>query len=78
MLIARQQYREAIAQLEPVANADHPDRARVLFALSTAHVLAGDLAVGRQFAVEARDVAKSRGQTELAAAIERDLEKLPK
>ena len=77
MLIARQQYRDAIAQLEPIASADHPDRARFLFGLSTAHVLAGDLALGRQFAVEARDVAKSRGQTELAAAIERDLEKLP-
>jgi len=78
MLIARQQYREAIAQLEPIANADHPERARVLFGLSTAYVLAGDVASGRQYAVEARDVAKDRGQNELAAAIERDLEKLPK
>jgi len=77
MLIARKQYREAIAQLEPVASVDHPDRARFLFGLSTAHVLAGDIAVGRQYAVEARDLAKSRGQADLAAAIDRDLEKLP-
>ena len=56
---------------------DHPDRARFLFGLSTAHVLSGDVAAGRQYAVEARDLARSRGQTEFAAAIERELEKLP-
>jgi tetratricopeptide (TPR) repeat protein len=77
MLIARKQYRDAIAQLEPVASVDHPDRARFLFGLSTAHVLAGEVAVGRQYAVEARDLARSRGQTDLATAIDRDLQKLP-
>ena len=56
---------------------DDPDQARFLFALGTAHVLAGDLAAGRKYATEARDLARSRGQTDLAAAIERDLAKLP-
>lgn len=78
MLIARQRYREAIAELEPAVAVDHPDRARVLFALSTAHALAGDLEEGRRFGVEARELAKSRGQAELAAAIDRELEKLPR
>jgi tetratricopeptide (TPR) repeat protein len=77
MLIARRQYRDAIAELEPIVAADHPDRARFLFGLSTAHVLAGDIADGRRYAVQARDLATSRGQAALAAAIERDLEKLP-
>jgi tetratricopeptide (TPR) repeat protein len=77
MLIAKKQYKDAIAELEPVASVDHPDRPRILFALSTAYVLTGDVATGRQYAVEARDLARSRGQGDLAAAIERDLEKLP-
>jgi len=78
MLIARQRYREAISELEPVANVDHPDRARVLFALSTAHVLAGEIEPGRRYGIEARDLANASGQAELAAAIDRELEKLPK
>jgi tetratricopeptide (TPR) repeat protein len=77
MLIARQQYRDAIVELEPLVRTDHPDRALFLFGLSTAHVLAGDVAAGRQYAMEAHDLAKSRGQNDLAAAIERDLAKLP-
>ena len=45
MLIATQRYREAIAELQPAIVVDHPDRARFLFGLSTAHVLAGDIVV---------------------------------
>jgi len=77
MLIATQRYREAIVELQPAIAVDHPDRARFLFGLSTAHVLAGDVAEGRRYGVEALDLAKSRGQTDLAAAIQRNLEKLP-
>jgi predicted Zn-dependent protease len=77
MLIATQRYREAIAELQPAIAVDHPDRASFLFGLSTAHVLAGDVAEGRRYGVEALDLAKSRGQTDLAAAIQRNLEKLP-
>jgi Flp pilus assembly protein TadD len=77
MLIATQRYREAIAELQPAIAVDNPDRARFLFGLSTAHVLAGDIAEGRRYGMQALDLAKSRGQTDLAAAIQRNLEKLP-
>jgi superkiller protein 3 len=77
MLIATQRYREAIAELQPAIAVDHPDRPRFLFGLSTAYVLAGDIAEGRRYGVQALDLAKSRGQADLAAAIQRNLEKLP-
>ena len=47
MLIARHQYRDAIAELDPLKSADHPDRPRFLFGLGTAYVLSGDVATGR-------------------------------
>jgi tetratricopeptide (TPR) repeat protein len=77
MMLARRDSRQAIAVLERIATRDDPNRARVLFALATAHVQAGDIAAGRRYAVEARDLARSRGQADLAAAIERDLARLP-
>jgi tetratricopeptide (TPR) repeat protein len=73
MLIARQQYQAAIAELDPIKTVDHPDRARFLFGLATATVLSGNVVDGRRYAIEARDLARARGQTELAAAIDRDL-----
>ena len=77
MLLARRDSQQAIAVLERIATRDDPNRARVLFALATAHVQAGDIAAGRRYAMEARDLARARGQSDLAAAIERDLAKLP-
>jgi len=77
MMLARRDSQQAIAVLERIATRDDPNRARVLFALATAHVQAGDIAAGRRYAVEARDLARSRGQADLAAAIERDLARLP-
>lgn len=76
MLIARQQYQGAITELDPLKSTDHPDRARFLFGLATAYVLSGDVATGRKYATEARDLARSRGQGELADAIERELARL--
>jgi tetratricopeptide (TPR) repeat protein len=78
MLIARQRYSDAITELQPLAGADFKDRPRLVFALATAFVLNGDVASGRRYAVEARDLARASGQDDLAAAIERDLEKLPR
>lgn len=78
MLIARRQYQDAIAELDPLKSADHPDRPRFLFGLGTAYVLSGDVATGRKYSVEARDLARERGQRELAEAIERELERLPR
>jgi tetratricopeptide (TPR) repeat protein len=77
MMLARHHGRDAIAVLERIAGRDDPDRARFLFALATAYVQAGDVATARRYAVEARDLARSRGQGDLAAAIERDLAGLP-
>jgi tetratricopeptide (TPR) repeat protein len=77
MMLARRDSQQAIAVLERIVTRDNPDRARYLFALATAHVQAGDVAGARRYAVEARDLARSRGQADLAAAIERDLARLP-
>jgi tetratricopeptide (TPR) repeat protein len=76
MLIAGRQYSEAIAILAPVSDRDLPDRPRYLFALATAYVLSGDVATGRERAIVARDLARQKGQRELAEAIERELGKL--
>jgi tetratricopeptide (TPR) repeat protein len=76
MLIATHQYGDAIRHLEMIASEDHPERARFLFALATAHVLNGDVAGGRQLAIDARDLARARGQADLADAIDRDLARL--
>lgn len=77
MLLARRESQQAISVLQRIATRDDPNRARVLFALATAHVQAGDIASGRRYAVEARDLARARGQADLADAIERDLARLP-
>jgi tetratricopeptide (TPR) repeat protein len=77
MLIAKRRYADAISELAPVADRDVPDRPKYLFALSTAYVLSGDVANGRRYAVDARDLAQQKGQRELADAIDRELSKLP-
>ncbi|MBK5298229.1 MAG: tetratricopeptide repeat protein [Vicinamibacteria bacterium] len=73
MLIARGQFTEAIAELDPLKSSEHPDRARFLFGLATAHVLAGHRDEGQRYAIQARDLARERGQGELADSIEREL-----
>jgi tetratricopeptide (TPR) repeat protein len=77
VLIARQRFPEAIEEFQRLVVDDHPDRARFLFGLATAYVLSGDVTTGRRHATEALALARERGQTDLAAAIERDLAKLP-
>ncbi len=76
MLIARHKHAEAISTLQPVVVRDLPDRPQYLFALATAHVLSGDVATGRRYAVEARDLARARGRNELADSIDRELARL--
>jgi tetratricopeptide (TPR) repeat protein len=76
MLIARGQFAEAIAELDPLKSAEHPDRPRFLFALATAHVLAGHREEGQRYAIQARDLARERGQRALADSIDRELAKL--
>jgi tetratricopeptide (TPR) repeat protein len=76
MLIARREYNAAVDELGPLRSIDHPDRPRFLFGLATANVLAGNLEEGRRLSIEARDLARERGQRELADAIDRELAKL--
>lgn len=77
MLIARRQYQDAIAELDPLKLSDHPDRPRFLFGLGTAYVLSGDVATGRRYSVEARNLARERGQNDFADAVDLELAKLP-
>ena len=77
MLIARKKYAEAITTLQPAVARDLPDRPQYLFALATAHVLSGDVATGRGYALEARDLARARGRSQLADSIDRELARLP-
>ena len=76
MLIAQRRFDDAVAELSPLRATEHPDRPKFLFALATANVLAGRVADGRQLAVEARDLARARGQGALADAIDRELAKI--
>jgi len=76
MLIAQGQFMEAIAQLDPLKSVEHPDRPKFLFGLATAYVLAGRREEGQRYAIQARDLARERGQRELADSIDRDLAKL--
>jgi tetratricopeptide (TPR) repeat protein len=77
MLIATAQYKEAIPQFEALSATEGPARPRFVFGLATAWVLSGDIAKGRQYALEARALAAEQGQADLVAAIDRDLAKLP-
>ena len=76
MLIARGQFADAIAELDPLKSVEHPDRPRFLFGLATAHVLAGHREEGQRYAIQARDLARERGQRALADSIDRELAKL--
>jgi protein O-GlcNAc transferase len=76
MLVARQTFPEAIAELEKTLQPEDADTPRYLYALAAAWVRAGDRAKGLQYGKEAQQKAESRGQTELAATIARDLRSL--
>jgi Tfp pilus assembly protein PilF len=77
LLIATRRYPEAIAQFEILATEVGPEQPRYVFGLATAWVLSGDLAKGRTIALDARARAAARGQSDLVAAIDRDLARLP-
>jgi tetratricopeptide (TPR) repeat protein len=76
MLIATGRARDAVPHFEALAGADAPDP-RHVYGLATALVLSGDVPGGREYAVRARALAVSQGQTEMVAAIDRDLARLP-
>ena len=73
MLIALGRPEEAIGELRPLIEPRDAEAPRYLFALSTAHVRAGQKSEGLKWAIAARDLALRFGDTALAAAIDRDL-----
>ena len=76
MLIALARPDEAVLELEKLTEPRDAEAPRYLFALATAHVRAGHRDEGIRWANEAKALALSHGQLELAAAIERDLARL--
>lgn len=76
MLIALARPDDAIVELEKLREPRDADAARYLFALATAHVRAGHREEGIKWATDAKQLAATHGQAELAAAIERELARL--
>ncbi len=76
MLLALGRNDEAAAELEPLRYPEDGESARYVFALATAHVRAGRRAEGLALSVEARRLAVLHGQTDLAAAIDREMARL--
>lgn len=76
MLIALDRPAEAVTVLEPLVQPRDEETPRYLFALATANVRAGRTEEGLRLAQEAQRLASELGQTELAAGIGRELQKL--
>ena len=77
MLVANGRPRDAIPQFERLAQGEKPD-ARFVYGLATAWVHAGDVGKGREIAQHARELATAQGLTDLVAAIDRDVARLPR
>ncbi len=67
---------EALAELTPLATPDDAEGARYVFAASAVAVRKGDLPLGRKLGEEALARARKHGIADLAATIERDLQKI--
>jgi len=76
MLIALGRNSEAIVELEKLTEPRDAEAPRYLFALATAYVRAGRKDEGIKWAADAGALALEHGQTDLAAAIERELARL--
>ena len=76
MLIGLGRTGEAIVELEKLTEPRDAEAPRYLFALATAHMRAGHRQEGIKWATDAKQLAATHGQTELAAAIERELARL--
>jgi tetratricopeptide (TPR) repeat protein len=73
MLIALGKPGDAATELDKIVEPRDSDSPRYLFALGVAHVRAGRRAEGVKWSTEAKQLALQYGQSELAAAIEREL-----
>jgi tetratricopeptide (TPR) repeat protein len=67
---------DAIVELEKLQQPRDAEAPRYLFALATAHVRAGHKDAGLKWAIDARQLAVTHGQQELADAIDREIAKL--
>ena len=67
---------DALAQLSPLATPDDAESVRYVYASSALLVRKGDLVAGRRMGEDALARARRHGLTDLAATIERDLQKL--
>lgn len=76
MLLARNRLAAATSEFEKLQQPVDAETPRYVFALATAHVRGGRREEGLRLATEARRLALELGQSELAAAIARELEKL--
>ncbi|OLC73979.1 MAG: hypothetical protein AUH72_22455 [Acidobacteria bacterium 13_1_40CM_4_65_8] len=76
MLLALGRTDEAILELEKLTQPRDGEAPRYLFALATAYVRAGRKDEGIRWASDAKTLALAHGQSDLAAAIERDLARL--
>ncbi len=76
MLIALGKPDEAAAELEKIAEPRDAEAPRYLFALGVAHLRAGRKEEGIKWSIDAKQLALQFGQTDLAAAIDRDLASL--
>jgi tetratricopeptide (TPR) repeat protein len=76
MLLALGRTEDAVAELQQILEPRDAEAPRYFFALAVAHVRAGRKSEGRKWAAEARALAVQHGQSDLAAAIDRELAKL--
>jgi tetratricopeptide (TPR) repeat protein len=76
MLIALGRADDAVVELEKLTEPRDSEAPRYLFALATAYVRAGHRDEGIKWATDAKQLAATHGQAELAAAIERELARL--
>ena len=76
MLLVRGETHQAIDEFEKLQQPRDAETPRYLFALATAHVRAGNRDQGISLAEDARRMADELGQSELAAAIAREVARL--
>jgi protein O-GlcNAc transferase len=76
MLMSERRDGDAILELQRLTEPRDAETPRYLFALATAHVRAGHTDEGIKWATDAASLARELGQSDLAAAIERDIARL--
>lgn len=76
LLVYQRRYADAIEQLLQTRTPTDEETSAYLYALGAAYGRAGDSANALHYLIQAKELAVARGQTTLAAEIEKDLEKV--